>query len=69
MTGAAYLHVQKQKNTQTGKHACLVVAIWPLMVRLDIFPSFSVQHLLLFCIPLSSFNKITFTISPAHIIY
>lgn len=36
---------------------------------MEIFPSSSVQHLLLFCIPLSSFNKITFTIFPAYIIY
>lgn len=40
-----------------------------LVVQLVISPSSGVEHLPLYCITLSRFNEITFTILPARIIY
>lgn len=66
MTSTTYTYVCKHRQT------FMYLQLWPpaqQVVHLDTFPISSVQHLLLFPIPLSSFNKITFTIFPIHIIY
>lgn len=56
-------------NQHTRTHAHCQ---WPSgrpVVQLVMFPCSGDEHLLFCCIALSSFNKITFTIFPAHIIY